>query len=71
MYSDLSNLEMYLYNFDDDGKKYHGRQYFPEGISLVNEPVKENKPDQNEVENQDEVEEEVKEDKPKKRTKKK
>lgn len=28
MYSDLSNLKMYLYNFDKDGG-YHGRQYTP------------------------------------------
>lgn len=29
MYSDPSNLEMYLYNFDENGN-YHGRQFTPE-----------------------------------------
>lgn len=82
MYSNPVNLEMYLYNFDEHNK-YHGRQFLPVGMSLVNEPVQDNRyiPDPTgypmgtvldaKTGKPDIEKEEVKEDKPKKRSKKK
>ena len=42
MYSDLTTVEQYLYNFDKD--KYLGRQYHPQGMTIHAEPLVEDEP---------------------------